>query len=258
MASHPFVHLMRRYVLDYLACGNTAVCPEIMVEDYLLYIGGHKLGPRDEVYVPAVAQQMEQFPGLGMMANDLICNGDRLALRFTQSGASTKHDGATAAWGGIGLYYWNGEKLTSNWALEDYYARRRQLKEGRPNALEPPHIAPWDIPIEAVNPAAEACVREWFKGETLHGTAGVDFDDEWDGHACGRLIDVKETVVDDLFSAGDSVAFHVSQSGPYVGGIGKDDRVGDTLVLRSAGIVRVADGAITGGRVIRDRGGLFA
>ena len=92
----------------------------------------------------------------------------------------------------------------------------------------------------------------------MHGTTGVDFDDEWDGHACGPLIEVEETTLDDIFSAGASVAFHVTQRGPYCGGIGKDDRRGDSVVLRSAGIVHLADGKITSGRVIRDRGSLLA
>ena len=68
----PFVSLIRRYVLDYLACGDTSVCDEIMHPDFLLYMGGHELGPRDDVYVPAVAKQMEQFPGLCMTANEVM------------------------------------------------------------------------------------------------------------------------------------------------------------------------------------------
>ena len=138
----PFVSLIRRYVLDYLACGDTTVCDEIMHPDFLLYMGGHELGPRDDIYVPAVAKQMQQFPGLCMTANEVMCNGDRLALRFSQHGASTRHDGQRAAWSGIGLYFWDGERLTANWALEDYYARRRQLADRTTNRLEAPAVAP--------------------------------------------------------------------------------------------------------------------
>ncbi len=254
--AHPFVGLIRRYVLDYLACGNPDVCAEIMDPDYLLHIGGHDLGPRDEVYVPAVAAQMQQFPGLCMTANEVLCNGDRLALRFTQHGASVRHDGRRAAWSGIGLYHWNGRQLTSNWALEDYYARRRQLAEGTTNRLEPPAVAPWDEQAVPADEATEAAVRNWVAG-SIHGTAGIDFDDEWDGHRCGPVIDVSDTMVDDLFSAGDRVAFHITQTGPYLGGASRDDRIGDPATLRSAGIVTVADGHVVAGRVIRDRSGLF-
>lgn len=264
----PFVSLIRRYVLDYLACGDTSVCDEIMHPDFLLYMGGHELGPRDDVYVPAVAKQMEQFPGLCMTANEVMCNGDRLALRFSQHGASMRHDGHQAAWSGIGLYFWDGERLTANWALEDYYARRRQLADRTTNQLEPPAVAPWDELAETENPANEELVRTWLRSGNIHGQPHVAFDDEWDGHLCGPVIEVGETEVgetevgetrvDDLFSAGNRVAFHMTQTGTYVGGAGKDDRLGTPATLRSAGIVTVVDGVIASGRVIRDRSGLFA
>ena len=255
---HPFVGLIRRYVLDYLACGNPEVCAEIMDPDYLLHMGGHELGPRDEVYVPAVAKQMEQFPGLCMTANEVLCNGDRLALRFSQHGASRRHDGRQAAWAGIGLYFWDGQRLTSNWALEDYYARRRQLADGTTNALEPPAVAPWDEPAVPAALGTEDTVRQWLLSGSIHGATGVDFDDEWDGHPCGPLVEVGDTVVDDLFGAGDRVAFHITQTGTYLGGAGKDDRIGGPATLRSAGIVRVVDSAVVEGRVVRDRSGMFA
>lgn len=256
--THPFVGLIKRYVLDYLACGNPDVCAEIMDADYVLYMGGHELGPRDDVYVPAVANQMKQFPGLCMTANEVMCNGDRLALRFSQHGASQRHDGRQAAWAGIGLYFWDGAKLTSNWALEDYYARRRQLADGTTNSLEPPAVAPWDEEPVPANPDCEEAVRQWLLAGSIHGTAGVRFDDEWDGHPGGPLVEVSDTTIDDLFGAGDRVAFHVTQTGTYVGGAGKDDRLGQPATLRSAGIVRITDGVVSSGRVVRDRSGLFA
>ena len=55
---HPFVALMRRYVVDYLLCQNPDVCAQIMEPDYVLHMGGTELGPRDEVYVPAVVKQL--------------------------------------------------------------------------------------------------------------------------------------------------------------------------------------------------------
>ncbi len=258
MSGEPFVNLIRRYVLDYLACGRTEVCDEIMDPEFLLYMGGHELGPRDDVYVPAVAKQMAQFPGLCMTANEVMCSGDRLALRFTQHGASLRHDGRQAAWSGIGLYFWNGTRLTANWALEDYYARRRQLADGVPNGLEPPAIAPWDEIARPSNEEHEQVVAALLESGNLHGQPGVGFDDEWDGHACGPMIEVADTVVDDLFSAGDRVAFHMTQQGRYIGGAGKPERVGDAATLRSSGILTMKSGQVVSGRVIRDRSGIFA
>jgi predicted ester cyclase len=253
---HPFVALMRLYVLDYLACGNTEVCAQIMEPDYLLHMGGHELGPRDDVYVPAVARQLQQFPGLNMTVNELICSGDRLAIRFSQHGASMRHERRPAAWSGVGLYHWNGSRLTSNWALEDYHARRRQLDEGWCNPVEGPAVAPWDEQAVPGDPAAEAVVRDWLQG-SLHGTPGVRFDDEWVGHQPHGLLDVAGTVIDDVFAAGDRVAFHVTQTGSYTGGLGRDELIGTPVTLRSAGIVTVTDGVVAAGHVVRDRAGLL-
>ena len=59
-----------------------------------------------------------------------------------------------------------------------------------------------------------------------------------------------------LFSAGPRVAFHAVQHGPLTG---EDPRfAGDgEAMLHLAGVVRVAGGQVTGGRVIRDRLGLL-
>lgn len=255
---HPFVALMRRYVIDYLACGNPQVCREIMEPDYVLHMGGHDLGPRDEVYVPAVVRQLEQFPGLGMTVNDLICSGDRLALRFSQHGASMRHGRRAAAWGGVGLYRWNGTRLTENYALEDYYSRRAQLAAGVCHPVERPAPAPWDYLPVAPDTGAERVVHEWVTSGSVPGTAGVDCDDEWVSHDRQPLVEVTDTVVDDLFSAGADVAFHVTQTGTYLGGVGGDDRVGSPVTLRSAGIVAVDGTRVVGGRIIRDRSGLLA
>lgn len=260
--AHPFVALMRRYCVDYLACGNPDVCREIMEPDYVLHMGGHDLGPRDEVYVPAVVKQLQQFPGLGMTVNELICSGDRLAMRFSQHGASVRHGGRVAAWAGVGLYRWNGTRLTENYALEDYHSRRTQLAAGFCNPVEGPAPAPWDVLPVPADPAAEEAVDEWLASGSMHATAGVVFDDEWAGHPQLGLVDVDATVVDDLLSAGARVAFHVTQTGTYAGGLDGDGPGGSSLVgarvtMRSAGIVVVDEGRVTSGRVVRDRAGML-
>lgn len=254
-AMHPFIEVMRRYVVDYLQCQNPEVCAQIMEPDYVLYMGGTELGPRDENYVPAVVRQLQQFPGLGMTVNEIICNGDRLAMRFSQHGASTKHEGRMASWGGIGLYRWNGVRLTSNYAIEDYYTRRNQLAAGVAQPVESPAVAPWDTTIQPQNSGTEDLVRErLISGEWDH-LRNVAFDDEVAGSS-GPLVAVETTVVDDLFSAGDTVAFHTTQTGTYVGGLDvAESSIGRTATLYSAGVVRL-DNDVLHGRVIRERAAL--
>jgi hypothetical protein len=264
---HPFVGVLRRYVVDYLICQNAAVCAEIMEPDYVLHMGGTDLGPRDEVYVPAVVRQLEQFPGLGMTVHEIMFTEDRLAMRFSQHGASVRHNGRQAAWGGIGLYRWNGTRLTSNYAIEDYASRRRQLADGVCEVVESPAVAPWDTDIGSADPDAEADIIDWVSG----GAGTVDGDQVWFDDAptvriapMQPLLDVHTTVVDELFSASGRVAFHVTQHGTYLGdpgglhGLGgvPDTSIGREATLYSVGVVHRNDEGHLQGRVIRERAAL--
>ena len=54
------------------------------------------------------------------------------------------------------------------------------------------------------------------------------------------------------------MAFHVRQTGTYMGGIAGVEPMQRNAVLHCNGIVRVVDGVVRQGRVIRDRFGLRA
>ena len=43
-----------------------------------------------------------------MTAHEIVLTDERLAMRFSQHGASARHDGRQASWGGIGPHRWNG------------------------------------------------------------------------------------------------------------------------------------------------------
>lgn len=250
---HPFVALMKLYVIDYLQCQNPAVCAQIMEPDYMLYMGGSNLGPRDAVYIPAVVRQLQMFPGLGMTVNEIMLNGDRLAMRFSQHGASVRHDGRQAAWSGIGLYRWNGAKLTSNFAIEDYYSRKQQLATGTSASVESPVVAPWDARVQPCDSDAEARIAAWLQAGMAFEGHQLQIDDE--GVRPSPLISVATTVVDDLFSAGNRVAFACTQTGTYLGGLAKG-AVGSPCTLYSVGVVEINADGVVSGRVIRERAGL--
>jgi predicted ester cyclase len=248
--SEPFVTLMRRYCIDYTARHDLSVCDDIMDPGYTLHMGTHDLAGRDEAYKPAAAAQFRQFPGLCLTVSEIVCSGDRLALRFTEHGASVKHDGALAAWAGIGLYRWDGQRLLENYVEQDYLARRRQLAEGRPDPVEPPAVAPWDARSLPADLAAEEAVRTWL------GTGDLSRLTADDGRPPHRLIAPARTDISVLFSAGPRVAFHAVQYGELTA---EDPRfAGDgEAFVHVAGVVRVEDGRVAGGRVIRDRLGLL-
>src|SRR5438552_2751292 len=185
--AEPFVALMRRYCIDYTARHDLSLCDDIMVPGYTLHMGVHHLAGRDEAYKPAAAAQFRQFPGLCLTVNEIICSGDRLALRFTEHGASARHDGARASWGGVGLYRWDGQRLLENYVEQDYFGRRRQLAGDGPDPVEPPAVAPWDTRSVPADQAAEAVVRTWLAAGDLTGVT-VD-----DGQAAYRLVEAGRT-----------------------------------------------------------------
>jgi predicted ester cyclase len=254
--SHPFAALLRRYVIDYLLCQDPQVCAEIMEPDYVLHMADADLTPRDSVYVPAVVSQFGLFPGMGMTVHDLVVAGDRLAMRFSQHGASTAHEGRLASWSGIGLYRWNGTRLTETFAIEDYDSRRRQLAEGTPLAVGAPMLAPWDVAEGRPNPDVEATVRRMLTSGALLDLAAVQFDDE----PLGRhtpLVAPEAVAIEDVWSAGSQVAFKARCEGRYLGGLSvPDSLIGSNCVLHAVGLVAVHDCTIISGHIVRGRGPL--
>lgn len=252
--SDPAVALVRRWAVDWLNGQHPEVCEHILAPDYALLIGGYLLGPR-ATYVPATLAQLGRYPGLVVTTHQLVVSGDRVAVVFSESGASVRLGGRTAAWSGVALFRSDGRRLTHCWAEEDYYGRRRQLASGVCDPLAPPAPAPWDTTPLPADRGAEQVVRAWLTGPVAPGApAGVVHDDEATGRPAHRLLEVAGCEVAELFSAGEHVAFSAVQTGAYAGGLdGLDDLLGAPLRLGVAGVVQVRDGRVTGGRVVRDR-----
>lgn len=256
----PLVGLMRRYVVDYLNRHDTSVCPEIMVPEYALHIGGGLLSGRDDAYVPAVAGQLRQFPGMGLTVHELLVSGDRIALRFSEHGASVRHEGNVAAWGGVGLYHWDGTRLTTTFAEEDYATRAAQLAHAGPVTVEPPCAAPWDEQSVAPDPDAEAFLRSWVAtGDTSAPEVVTNAGPASDETADQPLL-VDKVEIDDLFCAGRRVAFHSVFHGTYAGGLDVPrECLGAPAAFHAAGIVELVgsgEGRTVRGHIITDRAGL--
>lgn len=241
---------MRRFAVDWLGRADPSACAEIMDPGYAILIGGHTLDGRDDAYIPGTLAQLRRFPGLLLSVQDLWTDGDRVALRFTEHGPSEADGGQPAAWTGIGLFDWNGTRLTRNVTEEDYHSRRRQLAERTSDPVESPAPAPWAAQPEPADPAAERSVREWLAAGDL---APAVLDDGWTGRPTPPLLDVTRVEVGELFSAGPRVAFQAVQHGRYLGGLpGTQGREGREASMSVVGMVG-PDGR---GRVVRDRVGL--
>jgi hypothetical protein len=74
----------------------------------------------------------------------------------------------------------------------------------------------------------------------------VVIDDSDTTGAVQHVVDVERLTINDLFSAGPRVAFHITLHGPYTGGLaGVDDTaVGAPVDLHVAGVANVDDDAV--------------
>lgn len=239
----PFVALMRRYCIDYTNSHDQRVCDEIMEPEYVVHISGFDL-PRDSAYKPAVASVFARFPGLQLQVHELVTNGERLAMRFSEHGAAADAGGRLAAWGGIGLYRWNGRRLLENFVEQDFDAQQRQLATGVPAPLEAPHLDPWSTTrAEPANGDAERVARAWLAKGDLRAAPEAVIDGSW-YEPWASPLRVEDVAVNDLFSAGSRVAFHVTQRGPSAEG---------AMALRCVGLARVEAGEVRAVRAITDR-----
>lgn len=245
---HPFVALMRTYCIDYTNSHDQSVCDRIMAPGYVVHMSGFDL-ERDAMYKPAVTDLFSRAPGLGLVVHELVLNGDRLCMRFSEHASMPTESGrALACWKGIGLYKWDGERLTENYVEQDYLAMHQQLDSGAPHDLEPPHLDPWVTtePV-AADEAAEKAVRSWLEQGDLRDARHTVVDDGDRGGPGNSVVQFADVVIDDLFSAGPRVAFHVTATGPYVGGIADvpDEHLGQVATLQLSGLADVdEDGAI--------------
>jgi hypothetical protein len=203
--------------------------------------------PRDTMYQAGVAMIFQTAPGLGLVVHELILNGDRLAMHFSEHAAVPTGDvRSLVSWHGIGLYKWNGTLLTENWVEQDYFSMARQVANGG-DPLLPPHLDPWmwTEPVPA-DPDAEAVARAWVEKGDLANAAHVHIDDSHMGVPYEPVFDIDELRVDDIFSAGSTVPFHITVKGRYRGGLGEacaglEGKVGEMGI---SGITRVEDGAV--------------
>lgn len=248
------LHLMRRWVVDYFNRHDAAACADFIEPDYALHIGDVVFAGRDEQWLPAVDQQMQRFPGLGMTVHQTLCGPDWAAAWFSEHGASR---GRAAVWSGVAIYRNNGERLTGCVAQEDYFTRQRQLKSGVADPVEAPAVDPWGTPELPRNEAAETVARVWLQQSWPVPNPAVRCDDDY---ITGTPLQfqVKDFEIGTLLSSGDHVVFHVRQTGEYLGGLTGVSGVHANTHVHCNGLLRVVNGQVLSGRVIRDRMGLRA
>jgi len=251
---HPLSALLRRYSYAYTASHDISVCPSLMVNDYQLQMGPFTAQGRDSSYIPATEKQYRQYPGLGFTVHDLINNGERAALRFSEHGRSVLSD-RTSCWRGISLYRWDGTRLTHCNVEQDYQSRTRQIVEGEPDHVPHPAIDPWTQPVEPPADSTNAIVHGYLQKSSILTDHHLVVDAE-DAYAGDPRIRLDEATVNltDLFTAGSRAAVQLSIIGAYRGGLGQgfQDVVGAPAILYATGILQIAEGRVSG-HLVTDR-----
>lgn len=244
---------LRRYCFAYTAAHDPSVCDAIMIEDYALHMGEFEIRGRDDNYKPAALKQYRQFPGLGMSVHDLLVTPERAALHFSEYGRSVL-TGTIAAWSGISMYHWDGDRLTDCRVEQDYFARRTQLRSGRPNPILPPAHDPWAVPIEEPEPNVEQTLREWLAAGGLATLEIGSLDDERVAPPARIVLDRPAYEILDCFSGTERAVFHATARGIVAAWAGAArDLLGKPALVYYSGIVRISDGNVTEARVISDR-----
>jgi predicted ester cyclase len=248
---HPLVQLMRRYVFAYTCCHDFSECRRVMVDDYVLCMGEHRITGRDGQYTEATAKQFRQFPGLGLTVHDLVVGEDRIAMHFTEHGRSMV-TGRLAAWSGVSLYRWNGERLTECRVEQDYFGRRGQLSGDSIAVVPVPAIDPWSELAQQGSATTERAVRDWLQQGGLFEAPVGSLDNEYCADAHRALGSDSEVSVLDMFTAGDRAAFHALVRGRCRDGFGGLDSRNRDATLYVAGLATVRDGRVEV-RAVTDR-----
>lgn len=72
-----------------------------------------------------VAERRKHWPTLTYTVEDIIAEGDRVAVRWT--GRGTDHTGRNASWTGMGFYRIRDGRIAEHWVSEDSLGLAQQL-----------------------------------------------------------------------------------------------------------------------------------
>lgn len=127
--------LVRRHIEDGFNRGDWSVCKTTLADDYTAYYGseGKANVGRDE-YVRVCRFLRASFPDVAITIEDLIVEGDKVVLRYTERGALTGRQflgiepaGQAYAKPGTTVYRVVDGRLAESWGVEDTLGWFRQL-----------------------------------------------------------------------------------------------------------------------------------
>ncbi|HEV7666222.1 MAG TPA: ester cyclase [Chloroflexota bacterium] len=133
--------IVRRFMDEYLNGRDVSVARQVVTADHVAHFAGIPQTLDLQAWLQVSQGYFDAFPDFHLTVQDLVSEGDRVAVRWTWTGT---HHGAfmgTPATGkhvegaGMGLYRIAGSLIAEQWVTEDMTALTRQLSQdqgGRP------------------------------------------------------------------------------------------------------------------------------
>jgi steroid delta-isomerase-like uncharacterized protein len=77
--------IMERFTSEFLPTGNVGLAEEFLSPDIVMHFGGQQQQGRD-AYLAVVAANRDAFPDLVWTVDDMVADGDTVAIRYTMTG----------------------------------------------------------------------------------------------------------------------------------------------------------------------------
>lgn len=135
--------LVRRIIAEAFNAGNLDVVDEALGADYLDHQAGPNAASGPDAFKAFVRAFRDTFPDVRVEVEDIVAEGERIALRVTwrgsQQGAlgSIPATGLPVEFGGYHIYRFEDGKIVEHWGLQDDLGLLLQLGVIAPGAVPP-------------------------------------------------------------------------------------------------------------------------
>lgn len=127
--------LVHRHIDEGFNRGDWTVCQSTLADDYTAYYGAEgKANVGRDAYVRACTFLRRSFPDVNITIEDLVVEGDKIVMRYTERGTLTGEpflgiaaDGQAYAKPGTTVYRIVDGRLAESWGVEDTLGWFRQL-----------------------------------------------------------------------------------------------------------------------------------
>ena len=135
MSSDELRALVHRHIEQWFNRGDWTICQSTLADDYTAYYGAEgKANVGRDHYVRVCSFLRRSFPDVNITIEDLVVEGDKIVMRYTERGTLTGEpflgigtEGQAYAKPGTTVYRVVGGRLAESWGVEDTLGWFRQL-----------------------------------------------------------------------------------------------------------------------------------